>query len=85
MGIENSCFLVTEAVAGQQGQGQEYCSSEQEKLRVFVNGNELEAPSSISDYILKDDDRILVLYGNQTAEQQSQELKVLEEVPILKT
>lgn len=85
MGIENSCFLVTEEVAGQQGQGQEYCSNGQENLKVFVNGNELDAPSSISDYILKEDDRILVLYGNQTADQLSQELNVLEELPILKT
>jgi hypothetical protein len=54
-------------------------------LRAFVNGKELESPSGLGDYILKDDDRILLIYGNQTADQLTQALSELEQVPILKT
>jgi hypothetical protein len=89
MGIDNNCFSVAEGVNGQpgqqQGQGQEYCSNDQNKLRVFVNRNQLGAPSAINDYILNDDDRILVLYGNQTADQLGKELDALQQVPIRKT
>jgi hypothetical protein len=84
MNLEGSCFSVTEETSSQQGQ-QEYCSNGTEELRAFVNGEELESPASLGSYILKDDDRILLIYGNQTADQLSQSLSALEEVPILKT
>jgi hypothetical protein len=84
MNLEGSCFSVTEETSSQQGQ-QEYCSNGTEELRAFVNGEELESPASLGSYILKDDDRILLIYGNQTADQLSQSLNALEEVPILKT
>ncbi|MGH9974824.1 MAG: hypothetical protein ACRD8Z_03170, partial [Nitrososphaeraceae archaeon] len=88
MDIEDSCLIITEETSDLQGQQQaqerEYCSNGQEELRAFVNGNELESASSLGDYILQDDDRILLIYGNQTGEQLSQELSTLEEVPILK-
>jgi hypothetical protein len=84
MNLEGSCFSVTEETSSQQGQ-QEYCSNGTEELRAFVNGEELESPASLGSYILKDDDRILLIYGNQTADQLSQSLSALEELPILKT
>ncbi|MGH9952460.1 MAG: hypothetical protein ACRD5J_12585 [Nitrososphaeraceae archaeon] len=93
MRIEDNCFIITDETSDQQGQQQqqqqqaqerEYCSNGQSELRVFVNGNELEPPSSLGDYILEDIDRILLIYGNQAAQQLSQELSVLEQVPILK-
>jgi hypothetical protein len=89
MNLEDSCFSITEQTTNQQGQqqgqGQEYCTNETEQLRAFVNGKELESPSGLGDYILKDDDRILLIYGNQTADQLTQALSELEQVPILKT
>jgi hypothetical protein len=85
MNIEDSCFSVTGETSNQQEQQQEYCSNGTEELRAFVNGEELESPASLGSYILKDDDRILLIYGNQTADQLSQSLSALEEVPILKT
>jgi hypothetical protein len=85
MNIEDSCFSITGETSNQQEQQQEYCSNGTEELRAFVNGEELESPSSLGSYILKDDDRILLIYGNQTADQLSQSLSALEEVPILKT
>lgn len=84
MNIEGSCFSIGEGTSNQQGQ-QEYCSNGTEELRAFVNGEELESPASLGSYILKDDDRILLIYGNQTADQLSQSLSALEDVPILKT
>jgi hypothetical protein len=84
MNIEGNCFSFAEETSNQQGQ-QEYCSNGTEELRAFVNGEELESPASLGSYILKDDDRILLIYGNQTADQLSQSLSALEELPILKT
>jgi hypothetical protein len=79
MNVEDGCFSIFE------GQQQEYCTNGTEELRAFVNGKELESPSSLNDYILKDDDRILLIYGNQTADQLTQALSELEQAPILKT
>lgn len=91
MRIEDNCFIVTDETSDQQGQqqqqqaqGREYCSNEQRELRAFVNGNELEPPSTLGDYVIEDNDRILLIYGNQTAQQLSQEIIALEQVPILK-
>jgi hypothetical protein len=89
MNLEDSCFSISEGTSDQQGQQQgqqlEYCTNGTEELRAFVNGEELEPPSSLVDYILKDDDRILLIYGNQTTDQLTEALSELEEVPILKT
>lgn len=82
MNLEDSCFSIVDEASNQQ---QEYCSNGTEELRAFVNGQELESPSSLGSYILRDNDRILLIYGNQTADQLSQALSTLEEVPILKT
>jgi hypothetical protein len=89
MNLEDSCFSTTEGTTDQRGQPQEqqqeYCTNGTEQLRAFVNGKELESPSSLGEYILKDDDKILLIYGNQTADQLTQALAELEQVPILKT
>ena len=89
MNLEDDCFSMSEQSSDQQSQQQglqqEYCTNGNEALRAFVNGRELESPSSLDDYILKDDDRILLIYGNQTADQITQALSELEEIPILKT
>lgn len=89
MNLEGNCFSISEENSSpqsqQQGQQREYCTNGTEELRAFVNGKELESPSALSDYILKDDDRILLIYGNQTADQLTQALSELEQVPILKT
>lgn len=89
MNLEDNCFSISDQSSDQQGQQQgqeqEYCTNGTDELRAFVNGRELESPSSLGDYILKDDDRILLIYGNQTTDQITQALSELEEIPILKS
>jgi hypothetical protein len=58
MDIQNGCFILDN--------GTKYCDQGDKQLRYFVNGTER---SSIMDYILQDNDRILVNYGNDTQEQ----------------
>jgi hypothetical protein len=89
MNLDDNCFSISgqssDQQGQQQGQQQEYCTNVTEVLRAIVNGRELESPSLLNDYILKDDDRILLIYGNQTADQITQALSELEEIPILKS
>ena len=89
MNLEDNCFSISGVSSSQQGQQQgeqrEYCTNGTESLRAYVNGKELESPASLGDYILRDDDRILLIYGNQTADQLAQALSELEQIPILKT
>jgi hypothetical protein len=90
MNLEGNCLSISQGTPNQQGeqqqgQEQEYCTNGTEELRAYVNGRELDSPSILGDYILKDDDRILLIYGNQTAEQLTQALGEVDQLPILKT
>lgn len=58
MNIENSCFVSND--------GNRYCDDGTKQLRFFVNGT---SQNSIMDYVLVENDRILVTYGNETQEQ----------------
>lgn len=78
MGIEDGCFSVSGG-----GQTQEFCSNGEENLRAFVNRTEQTPPSSITEYIIQDGDRILVTYGSQSAEELSQELDAVDEGNII--
>ena len=61
--------------------GTEYCddNNNNNKLRTFINGN---STKSISDYILKNNDRLLVMYGNENDEQISKALDELNKIKI---
>ena len=54
----NSCFVSDE--------GTRYCDDGEKQLRFFVNGSEV---SSVANYVLKENDKILIIYGNETDEQ----------------
>jgi hypothetical protein len=58
MNIENNCFVSDD--------GNRFCEDGSKQLRYFVNGTE---GSSIMDYILKENDRILIIYGTESQEQ----------------
>ena len=68
---ENNCLEFTNGTA--------YCNNNDNQLRTFVNGN---STDSISDYVINDNDRLLVLYGNETEEQISEALNELNNIEI---
>ena len=76
---ENGCFVLLTDGAGEKA----YCPTDGKKLRFFVNEVD-HPPSSIMGYVLQDNDRFLVIYGDQTADEIKQELQRLKEIPIFK-
>jgi hypothetical protein len=68
---ENNCLVFTN--------GTQYCNNNDNQLRTFVNGNSGE---SISDYVINDNDRLLVIYGNETEEQLTEALDELNRIEI---
>jgi len=68
---ENNCLVFTN--------GTQYCNNNDNQLRTFVNGNSGE---SISDYVINDNDRLLVIYGNETEEQLTEALDELNKMEI---
>ena len=71
MDIRNGCFV--------RDDGREYCDTADKKLRYFVNGNQTD---SIADYVINDNDRILVIYGDENGNELKQEIDTLREIPI---
>lgn len=76
MDISNGCFTMDD--------GKRYCDSDEDRLRFFVNGAE-HPKSQIMGYILNDDDRFLVIYGNETPDEIQRELSKLDEVQIFRS
>ena len=74
MNIKNGCFILDD--------GKQYCNNEENKLRFFLNGNETD---SINSYVINPNDRILVIYGNENADQINQELDALRRAEIKAT
>lgn len=68
---KNNCLIFTN--------GTEYCDDNNNKLRTFINGN---STKSISDYVLNNNDRLLVTYGNETDEQSDKALDELNNIEI---
>jgi len=68
---KNNCLVFTN--------GTEYCSDNNNKLRTFINGN---STKSISDYVLNNNDRLLVMYGNETDEDIAKALEELNKIKI---
>ena len=74
MDIKDNCFI--------RDDGARFCDGEDGKnLKFFVNGQQV---SSITDFVLRENDRILVIYGSETDAQINQELQVLRDTPIKK-
>ncbi len=69
---ENNCLIFT-------NNGTEYCNNNFNQLRTFVNGNSNE---SISDYVINDNDRLLVMYGNENEEQLNEALDEVNKIQI---
>jgi hypothetical protein len=71
MDIKNGCFIGDD--------GREYCDTTDKKLRYFINGTEI---GSVSEYVPNENDRILVIYGDENNNEIKQELDTLRQIPI---
>lgn len=73
MGIQGDCFV--------RDDGQQFCGDGDNQLRFFVNGDEVEL---IENYVVEEEDRVLVIYGDQSDEEIQRELTTLDETPVKK-
>ena len=72
---ENNCLVFTNNET-------QYCNNNNDnQLRTFINGNSA-STESISNYIINDNDRLLVIYGNETEEQINEALDELNKIKI---
>lgn len=73
MNIADGCFITDE--------GTQYCEQGDSKLRYFVNGEETD---NIMDYVLEEEDRILITYGDLTDQQIQEQIKLVNDRPLIK-
>jgi hypothetical protein len=59
--------------------GTQYCDDSQHKLNAFINGN---LTTAISNYILNNNDRLLLIYGNETDDQMNKAVKEVNDIKI---
>ncbi len=73
---ENNCLVFT-------NDDTQYCNNDNDnnQLRTLVNGNPT-STESISNYVINDNDRLLVMYGNETEEQLTEALDELNKIEI---
>ena len=58
IGIDEDCYIFAD--------GRQFCTNEDYSLKYFINGDSV---NNINDYVIQDDDRILISYGGETNEQ----------------
>jgi hypothetical protein len=73
MDIQNDCFIHDD--------GRSFCEDGTKMLRYYVNG---EPRSSIMDYVLAENDRILIIYGSESQEQIQAALDLLNATSVRK-
>jgi hypothetical protein len=54
IGIDDQCFQFPD--------GRQFCTNEDYSLKFFINQQQVE---NLGSYIIEDDDRILITYGNE--------------------
>jgi len=73
MNVSDSCFTLENKTS--------YCSNGNSNLEFYVNGNKTD---SIANYVTKDNDRILIVYGNKNEMETQQDLDSLRLTEIKK-
>lgn len=58
IGLDDQCYVFPD--------GKQFCSNEDYKLRLFVNGDEV---PDIREHEIMEDDRVLIIYGAETPEE----------------
>ena len=66
IGIDEDCYIF--------GDGRQFCTNEDYSLKYFINGDSV---NSINDYVVQNDDRILISYGSETEDQIADQLNEL--------
>ncbi len=64
IGLTDDCYIFPD--------GRQFCTDDTYSLKFYINGD---PASSISDYVVQDDDRILVSYGSETPEEIEDQLR----------
>jgi len=59
--------------------GTQYCNDSRHKLNAFINGNQTTA---ISNYVINNNDRLLLVYGNETDDQINKAVKEVNDIEI---
>jgi len=67
IGIDEDCYDFAD--------GRQFCTNEDYSLKYFINGDSV---NSINDYVVQNDDRILISYGSETEEQIIAQLNELD-------
>ena len=63
IGIDENCYIFAD--------GRQFCTNEDYSLKYFINRDSV---NDISDYVIQDNDRILISYGGETEEQLTDQL-----------
>jgi len=64
--IDEDCYIFTD--------GRQFCTNEDYSLKYFINGDSV---NNINDYVIQDDDRILISYGSETEDQIADQMNEL--------
>jgi hypothetical protein len=73
MSIVDGCFTNDD--------GQKFCDDGDKSLKLFVNGEQVD---SINDYVLYENDHLLVIYGNESSDEIKAELDALQQLLVKK-
>ncbi|HEX2306065.1 MAG TPA: hypothetical protein VHH33_07225 [Nitrososphaeraceae archaeon] len=73
MNVTDRCFTLENKTS--------YCSDGNSNLEFYINGNKTD---SIANYVINDDDRILIVYGNKNEMETEQDLDALRLTEIKK-
>ena len=64
--IDEDCYIFTD--------GRQFCTNEDYSLKYIINGDSV---NDINDYVVQEDDRILISYGSETEDQIADQLNEL--------
>ena len=65
--IKTDCFIFSD--------GRQFCTNEDYSLKYYINH---QAVSDINNYVLEEEDRILITYGSESREQIEEQLEELD-------
>jgi hypothetical protein len=71
--VNDECFIFQD--------GRRFCTDEDYSLKFYINHKQV---PSITDYVLEEDDRILISYGNETTEIIEEQLQELDSQLMIK-